>query len=889
MNESPDRQVRKFNPGMFQSDQEVIEQFVVRKGELDIVLEVLRGNIDSPSCQHVLVVAPRGRGKTMLLARVAAELRVDDKFSGHLLPVRFMEESHEIFDLADFWLEVLFYLAKESVAHDPEFARELRETRAALTDRWREQALEEHARVAVLDAADRLDKKLVLMVENLQMLCENVHDDFGWKLREVLQSNPQIILLATATSHFEGLDGAEQPFFELFRTIDLKPLDTEACQCLWQTISDHTVSERKIRPLEILTGGSPRLLAIIAEFARHWSLLQLMEELVKLVDDHTEYFRSHLEALAKTERRVYLAVIDLWQPSSTSEIAVRARLDVRTVSTMLGRLINRGAVIMESSNRKRQYYVAERLYSIYYKLRRERDEATVVQGLIHIMAALYSEERQTEMFCRLNRDAAESSAIREGLSRAVAELPQFNNLYSSRFASLGTPASAQLSETNNEWDKQLSLSQDADSSQVPGLLDVWKLHERAVLHEQASDLEAAIETYGQVVERFGDSEDPSLQKRVAAALICKGDAQRKLNQFGSAIETYGQVVERFGSGEDSILQQRVAVALICKGDAQRKLNQFGSAIEAYGQVVERFGDSDEPDMQWWVAFALTGKGDAQRKLNQFELAIETYGQVVERFGDSDEPDLQQRVAVALTGKGDAQGDLNQFGSAIEAYGQVVDRFGDSDEPDLQQHVAVALIGKGDAQGDLNQFGSAIETYGQVVDRFGDSDEPDLQRWVAVAFAKKGKKQTEAGLAKEALHTCEEFERWLGAWTGNRKIEFEWRAMWIRVKALLVEEKRQTAMDAFCSAYAMFVPDNKTMIHGMLQLVIDLTASGVSEHDLIETLSSDRTKADVLKSLIVALCQRAGEKVRAPVEMLEVADDIHKRIEAEVEKGTSVTS
>ena len=127
MNELRDRPIRKFNPGTFQSDAEVIEQFVVRKHELGIVLEVLGGNIDSPSCQHVLVVAPRGRGKTMLLARTAAELRTDAALSGRLFPVRFMEESQEIFNLADFWLETLFHLARESAAHDPELARELRE------------------------------------------------------------------------------------------------------------------------------------------------------------------------------------------------------------------------------------------------------------------------------------------------------------------------------------------------------------------------------------------------------------------------------------------------------------------------------------------------------------------------------------------------------------------------------------------------------------------------------------------------------------------------------------------------------------------------------------------------------------------------------------------
>ena len=173
MNKS-DQRIRKFNPGTFQFDEEVKEQFVVRERELDIVLEVLRGNIDSPSCQHVLVVAPRGRGKTMLLARVAAEVNTDDELSGSLLPVRFMEESHEIFNLADFWLDTLFYLARESAKHDPVLAEELRETHADLTNRWHEETLADRVRAAVLEAADRLGKKLVLMVENLQALCGNV-------------------------------------------------------------------------------------------------------------------------------------------------------------------------------------------------------------------------------------------------------------------------------------------------------------------------------------------------------------------------------------------------------------------------------------------------------------------------------------------------------------------------------------------------------------------------------------------------------------------------------------------------------------------------------------------------------------------------------------------
>lgn len=408
------RGVRAFNPGVFQPDDDVITQFVVRRNELNTVLDIMRRNVDAESCQHALIVAPRGRGKTMLLARVAAELRTDAELAAYLLPVRFMEESHEVFSAADFWLDVLFYLALAMRTQDPDLARNLRDTHADLSARWRERELDERAQFAVLEVAERLGKRLVLMVENMHGLCGNVDDDFGWKLRKTLQTQPEIILLATATSRFEALDDAREPFFELFRVISLRPLNTAECQRLWQSLGGGAVSERQVRPLEILTGGDPRLLVIAAEFSRHRSIRQLMEQLVRLIDDHTEYFRGHLETIGKTERRVYLALIDLWQPSTAGEIAARARLDIRPVSTMLGRLVNRGAVLRRTDGTQRLYTVAQRLYSIYYKIRRERDEADVVTNLLHFMAAFYSDPVTQEIAETTSTAVRQPSMIGEG-------------------------------------------------------------------------------------------------------------------------------------------------------------------------------------------------------------------------------------------------------------------------------------------------------------------------------------------------------------------------------------------------------------------------------------------------------------------------------------------
>ena len=410
--------LRKFNPGAFQSDEELIEQFVVRHREFGILMDILRNNAGASVCQHALVVAPRGRGKTMMLARIAAELRTSEVLRRNFLPVRFMEESYEVFDAGEFWLDALFHLAPEVARHDADMAAELREAHAEFGKRWRGRDLEEQARAVVLDTAQRLGKKLVLMVENCQTLFDDVDERFGWSLRKTLQTEPNVVFLGTATTRMAALEDVQGPFYEFFRPLALEPLPLDECKALWEATSGETRSEREIRPLQILTGGDPRLLVIIASFARHRSLKELLEELVSLIDDHTEYFRSHLESLGKTERRVYLALVDLWRPSTTAEIAERSMQEIRAVSSLLGRLVKRGAVVFEGTGQKRFYAATQRLYSIYYKLRRQRDEAAVVHSLIQWMVACFTGDELSAMGERLAEEAIQSELQRVEWTRA---------------------------------------------------------------------------------------------------------------------------------------------------------------------------------------------------------------------------------------------------------------------------------------------------------------------------------------------------------------------------------------------------------------------------------------------------------------------------------------
>ena len=723
-----------------------------------------------------------------------------------------MEESHEILGLADFWLEALFHLAQD--IDDPALSQELRDTHADLKSRWRERELSERARAAVLEAAELLDRRLVLMVENLQALCDPADADFGWGLRQALQSEPGIMLLATATSRFAALDDARQPFFELFWQISLEPLDREACRRLWHAVASDERSDGEIRALQILTGGSPRLLVIVAGFARHRSLGRLMEELVTLIDDHTEYFRGHLESLARTERRVYLAAVDLWRPSSTGEIAARAGMDVRTVSTMLGRLVDRGAIAVEGTGRKRHYAAAERLYCIYYKLRRERDAAAVVQTLIRFMTVFYGRDELADLSGTLRAEAIRSATIREGIERAIAEAPDIGGFFPGG-ARPNTARPPSLAETSE--------------------IDIEALMAEAASHVERGESEAAIETYDQVIKRFGNDDTPEVRSQVVMALLLKDIAQGPLGDPEVAITTYDQAIERFGDDDTPEVRLLVAMALVRKGIAQQQLGESEAAIATHDQVIERFGDDDASEVRPLVAVALVRKGVAQGQLGEPEAEVETYDLMIERFGDDDAPEVRQWVATALANKGVTQGQLGDPEAAVAIYDQVIERFGDDDASEVRPLVAVALVRKGVAQGQLGEPEAEVATYDLMIERFGDDDAPEIRQWVARALASKGAAQIRSGRVEDALET-------------------------------------------FRLAYAAFAPDDRAMLGAMQETVPALIASGISERGLLEILSEDDEKADALAPLVVALRQRAGESVRAPAEVLEVAADIRERME-----------
>ena len=767
---------RKYNPG-FLTDDELIASFCVRTNELESIVEMLRECTGS-SNPHQIVIGPRGSGKTSLLLRVAAEVRRDAGLSSAFFPVVFAEESYEVATAGEFWLECLSRLADQAPHREggPDLHLTVEDLRTIRDDR----TLAERCLAALLDFSDREGKRLVLMVENLNMMFREIADsrEAGWRLRKTLQTEPRIVLLASATSRFDEIDHPGHALYDLFRTLTLRPLDTNECAVLWEAVSGRHRPPETIRSLEILTGGSPRLLAIVARFGGGLSFRELMADLLDLVDDHTEYFKGHLESLPPQERRVYLALADLWKPAFTKEVADRSRLETSKCSAQLTRLVERGAVqVTGGTVRRKQYYLSERLYNIYYLLRRNRRPDRLIEALIRFMASYYSPTELKDIGIRIAREAgsfdAEMRSLHHGAFARLIELPVLAGYREELLAKI-PEGFVDASDRGSALPDVARMAPDGSrpAHRRDGQPDE-ELHEHAELAatvrrigdalglEDQNRTEEALAIYDEVVQRFGASDALIPLQLVASALLSKGLTLRTLNRPEEELAAYDEVVRRFGESENPALLEPVAKALLSKGLTLGTMNRPEEELAAYDEVVRRFGESENPALLEPVAKALLSKGLTLGTMNRPEEELAAYDEMVRRFGESENPALLEPVARGLFLKGLTLRTMNRPEEALAAYDEVVRRFGESENPALLEPVAKTLFLKGLTLAGWNRHEEALAAYDEVVRRCGDSENPALLDLVAKALVNKGGTLSGLKRPEEALAAYDEVARRFG--------------------------------------------------------------------------------------------------------------------------------
>jgi tetratricopeptide (TPR) repeat protein len=317
-----------------------------------------------------------------------------------------------------------------------------------------------------------------------------------------------------------------------------------------------------------------------------------MDDLLDLVDDHTEYFKSHLESLPAQERRVYLALARLWKPATTREISTQARLDINICSSLLKRLEGRGVVAVEGGTaRRRQYYLTERLYNIYYLLRRDGGSNRVVDALVDFMTCFYS----------------------------PAEVWDLTKPFLDRADDFG------------------GMSQRATAYFATAMFN------GALSHEELGQVEEALEAYDGILRRLGPDDGLESKRLVACLLFKKAYLFLKDDRGAESIAACDDLVNRLATHEDPLIREIVTGSGLTKGIALLKDNQIAEAVSAFDKVVMQFEPAASPDVASFVLLAIVVKTTFGEAAAMSEKEVSILLNCQER-----EDELQWGVIEALT-------------------------------------------------------------------------------------------------------------------------------------------------------------------------------------------------------------------------------------------------
>ncbi|MGH8533044.1 MAG: AAA family ATPase, partial [Gammaproteobacteria bacterium] len=416
-----------YNPDLLNKE-DLIRGFVARKTLLDRLLGDLRRETrDDTPPQPYLVLGQRGLGKTTLLRRLAYAIEDDPDLAAIWVPLVFPEEQYNIAMLSDFWLNCVDALG-DAIERGGDLAAyralDARVEGMPLAEpERRRQALE-----LLVAGADRLGKRLMLLIDNIDIVFDRLGNNDDWEFRRLLSSEPRLLLIGASSRALEAVYDYGRPFYEYFQVHELKGLDEAETFELLQGLAEQTGQPvvaalltrhpARVRTLRLLTGGNPRTLVVLFRILAQSPDGEVDRDLEQLLDLHTPLYKARFEELSTQAQQVVDAMAIHWDPLTAALLAEAARLPVNQVSAQLQRLEDSGVVEKTDwyGEKKTAYQIAERFFNIWYLMRASRRVRRKLIWLVKFLEIWFDQEElrtRAQAYLRKSPDNADRQRYAE--------------------------------------------------------------------------------------------------------------------------------------------------------------------------------------------------------------------------------------------------------------------------------------------------------------------------------------------------------------------------------------------------------------------------------------------------------------------------------------------
>jgi tetratricopeptide (TPR) repeat protein len=591
------------------TDPELLKRiFVQREKLLERIVDRLSRSMTTGDKHHILLIGPRGCGKTNLVSLAVWELQKNPKLAD-CMRIAWLGEDDSFTGLIHLAFGIASQLSKE---YPKEFPADFKTAVRGLSN--------DDAALAVLQSTvGRLGaRNLLLVTENMDQTFHSLGDSGQKKWRAFLQETRKIATLATAQQLFSGVSDRKEAFFGFFDIQHLKPLSVdEAVELITRISVEHSNRELirylksaegqfRIRALHYLAGGNHRMYVLLSEFLTKESLDDLVAAFDSLANDMTPFFQERIRALPDQQKQLVQCLCDAQGALTVKEVASETFIDERVCSKQLGNLKEKGYVRSEKRGKESYYDMAEPLMRLCLEVKNQHGRP--LRLLARFLRAWFP---VTELESKLIE--TDNRRVREYLKLAIESGDGFKGTLA---MTLRSEMDAKISdgdlEKADKLKKELEFA-DPSSARSAVINQATARLSRGVKYYQQGDFERALSDFSAVVEM----RDAPMELR-AKALLYRGVTYDQQGDIERALPDYSAVITM----TDAPVDWR-AIALVSRGFIYVKQGDIARGLSDYSAVIAM---TDAPVD--WRAIALDGRGFIFEKQGDIARALSDYSAVI---------------------------------------------------------------------------------------------------------------------------------------------------------------------------------------------------------------------------------------------------------------------